>query len=124
MSGVLGLAYNTVAQSSYGSKSFLAQASSNATSFSLYMNKNPEKSYMVVPGMDTDNYEVIKEHKITNKTYFQLNFGGVKKEDIHIKDNATTVALLNNYDGIIGPSKILEAVLDEVVVYKDCSNVD
>lgn len=62
--GVLGLAYNTNNQSISGLDPFLHQASPQDKSFSLYLMKEPQASYMVVPGMDEDNFEVIREHKV------------------------------------------------------------
>ena len=69
-SGVLGLAYNTKDSSISGMESFLHQANPKDKSFSLYLNSNPKQSYMTIPGMDTDNFEVIKEHKVLRKDLF------------------------------------------------------
>lgn len=57
MSGILGLAYNTISVD--GLDTFLDLSSLSDKSFSMYLHANPEKSYMVMPGMDTDNFDVI-----------------------------------------------------------------
>lgn len=123
-SGVLGLAYSTSSQSINGEASFLHQANPQDKSFSLYLNNAPKESYMTIPGMDTDNYEVIKEHKVLKKEYFQMKVDHIKKGDAMFKNDDLYIGLLNGYEGIVALSTIFDPILDEVVVYKDCSNID
>jgi hypothetical protein len=57
MSGILGLAYPTISVD--GLDTFVDKSSLTDKSFSMYLHANPTKSYMVMPGMDTENFEVI-----------------------------------------------------------------
>lgn len=80
--GVLGLAYNTVNQSISGLDPFLHQAYPTDKTLSLYLRRAPKESYMVVPGMDSDNFELIKEHKVHHKEFFQMKLDSIKRDDI------------------------------------------
>lgn len=123
-SGVLGLAYNTKEASISGAESFLHQALPNDTSFSLYFNKAPKESYMTIPGMDSDNYDVIKEHKVAKKDFFQIKLDSVKRGAVNFTQDDFYVGLIPAYVGIVGFSPIFDDILDGVIVYKDCSNID
>lgn len=57
MSGILGLAYPSISVD--GLDTFLDKSTLTDKSFSMYLHANPTKSYMVMPGMDTENFEVI-----------------------------------------------------------------
>lgn len=57
MSGIMGLAYRTI--SAEGLDTWLDLANTTDKSFSMYLHDTDVPSYMVVPGMDTENYEVI-----------------------------------------------------------------
>ena len=40
---------------------------------------------MYVPGMDTDNFEIIKEHKVINKDYFMMKLESMKNGERIVK---------------------------------------
>lgn len=122
--GVLGLAYNTENTSISGLDPFLHQAHPDDKSFSLYLQKEPKESYMVVPGMDTDNFEVIKEHKVHKKDYFQMKMDAIKRDDVVVQEDEMYIGIFNAYDSIIGHPKLMSPILDDLVVYTDCSNID
>lgn len=62
MSGILGLAYDTISVD--GLNTFMDNASLKDKSFSFYLHSNPDESYMVIPGMDTENYGTIDTHHV------------------------------------------------------------
>ena len=62
MSGILGLAYNTISVDKL--PTFMDLASVKQKSFSMYLKDTTEESYMVIPGMDTERFETIKTHKV------------------------------------------------------------
>lgn len=62
MSGIMGLAYDTIAVD--GLKTFMDINTLSDKSFSMYLHSNPEKSYMVIPGMDSENFETIQKHTV------------------------------------------------------------
>lgn len=82
---------------------------------------------MTIPGMDTENYEVIKEHKIAEdlKDLYAVNYDSIKRDDkVHTANSYQYLGFSNGYEGIIGSADVFDDLLDELVIYKDCSNVD
>lgn len=124
INGIIGLAYNTPNMSLTGTDPFLHQALPEDKSFSLYFQKEPKESYMVVPGMDSDNFEVIKEHKILSKEYFVMKMDSIKHGDTVIKKPDMMFGIMNAFDNIMAFNGLMDPILDDVVVYKDCSNID
>jgi hypothetical protein len=124
INGIIGLAYNTHNTSISGAEPFLHQALPEDKSFSLYFQKAPKESYMVVPGMDSDNFEVIKEHKVLSKEYFVMKMDAIKHGDTVIQKPDMMMGVMNAYDNIMSFNGLMDPILDNVVVYKDCSNID
>lgn len=123
--GAIGLAYKSMNTSVSGSDPFLHLANPADKSFSLYFQNSPKESYMWVPGMDTDNFEIIKTHKVVDQLAFQMKLDSIKYGDKIVKEEGNmTVGIFNNYDNILGSRQIIDPLLDNVVVYKDCSNLD
>merc|ERR1719345_675392 len=54
MSGIMGLAYDTISVDKF--PTFMDQVTLKDKSFSFYLHSNPNESYMVIPGMDTEGY--------------------------------------------------------------------
>jgi hypothetical protein len=79
---------------------------------------------MVVPGMDSDNFEIIKEHKIIEKAGFMIKMDSIKHGDTVIKSPDLKFGIMNAFDNIIAFNGLLDPILDNTVVYKDCSNID
>jgi hypothetical protein len=62
MSGILGLAYDSISVD--GLPTWLTSSSLKDKSFSFYLHSNPDESYMVIPGMDSEGYETIEKHPV------------------------------------------------------------
>ena len=62
MSGILGLGYDSIAVG--GLNSFMTNSDLTDKSFSFYLGKTREDSYMFIPGMDEENYAIIDTHKV------------------------------------------------------------
>jgi len=69
MSGILGLAYDSISVD--GLKTFMDLNTLTDKSFSMYLHSNPDKSYMIIPGMD-DKYEVLHKHNVAEEKYWAL----------------------------------------------------
>lgn len=74
MSGILGLAYQTISVN--GLPTFIDSSNLKDKSFAFYLNLNPEASYMTIPGYDEDVFteEDFTYHKVAEKKYYSLNF--------------------------------------------------
>jgi hypothetical protein len=75
MSGILGLAYDTISVD--GFKTFMDVNTLTDKSFSFYLHSNPTESYMVMPGMDHENYSVVQSHKVVEEKYWALKLDSV-----------------------------------------------
>jgi len=98
-----------------------------STSFSFYLNDGKDNNYMTVPGMDTDNYEPIKEHHIIDKkkTYQHiLKFDHFKtKHDRIITDDKISIMIAVGAPMIVMPDLLAYDLLDSIYVEHDCSNI-
>jgi len=70
MSGILGLAYDTISVNKL--PTFFDNADLTDKSFSFYLHDTSADSYMVIPGMDSENYEAIDTHKVVEQKYWAL----------------------------------------------------
>ena len=70
MSGILGLAYDTISVNNL--PTFFDNSSLEDKSFSFYLHDSDTDSYMVIPGMDSENYEEIQKHSVVEKKYWAL----------------------------------------------------
>jgi hypothetical protein len=62
MSGILGLAYKSISVDKLDT--FIDLSSLTDKSFSFYLNSNPDESYMIIPGMETEGYTTVDKHKV------------------------------------------------------------
>merc|ERR1719263_1203429 len=93
-------------------------------SFSFYLHDTADQSYMVVPGMDEENYSVVQAHKVKEQKYWGLQLDsvaqGTKKIDaskyIGVIDSGTSL--------LVGPKAIVDPMIEGITVKKDCSNLD
>jgi len=122
MSGIIGLAYNTISVD--GLDTFMDLSTLKDKSFSMYLHDTADQSYMVVPGMDEENYSVVQAHKVKEQKYWGLQLDsiaqGTKKIDaskyIGVIDSGTSL--------LVGPKAIVDPLIDGIEVKKDCSNLD
>jgi len=62
MSGIIGLAYDTISVDKLNT--FMDNADLQQKSFSFYLKDTTEDSYMVIPGMDTENFTTVDTHPV------------------------------------------------------------
>jgi hypothetical protein len=62
MSGILGLAYNSISVDKLDT--FVDLSNEKDKSFAFYLHDTSEDSYMTIPGMDSENYQTIQSHKV------------------------------------------------------------
>jgi len=74
MSGILGLAYQSISVNNL--PTFIDSSNLKDHSFSFYLNLDTEKSYMVIPGYDEDafNESDFTYHPVAEQKYYSLKF--------------------------------------------------
>merc|ERR1719218_45922 len=122
MSGILGLAYNTISVD--GLPTFMDQADIKDKSFSFYLHANPDESYMVVPGMDSENYAAIDTHKVVEEKYWALQLDQVAQGSKKIDASKYKAVIDSGTSLLVGPKDLVTPLIDGISVKSDCSNLD
>jgi len=123
MSGILGLAYNTISVDSL--PTWLDGADTTDKSFSMYLHANPDKSYMVIPGMDSENFTTIQTHKVVEEKYWALDFASMKGADGSSIDVSGYKAVIDSGTSLlVGPQDLINKLIQGISVEGDCSNLN
>merc|ERR1712070_24807 len=122
MSGILGLAYDTISVNKL--PTFFDQANLTDKSFSFYLHDTSDKSYMVVPGMDSENFETIQKHNVVEQKYWALKLDSVAQGDTKIDASDYKAVIDSGTSLLVGPKKIVDPLIKGISVKKDCSNLD
>lgn len=122
MAGIMGLAYDTISVD--GLPTFFDQVGLEDKSFSFYLHTNPEKSYMVIPGMDESNYGVIDTHKVIEKKYWSLNLASIAQGTKSIPTDGAKAVIDSGTSLLVGPKAIVEPLIEGIAVNQDCSGLD
>jgi hypothetical protein len=77
MSGILGLAYDTISVDHL--PTWLSSSTLEDKSFSFNLQNNPEESYMVIPGYESDKFDIIKKHSVIEQKYWALEMDFVQQ---------------------------------------------
>lgn len=103
-SGILGLGPNSIYSSPFHYPNFLEAA--NVTNYSIYKGIGDKPSYLQLNGMDTENFDAIRTHKVVNSTWINLNLTHVSSEGITVETPGMYATLISGFEGIAGPSAI------------------
>jgi hypothetical protein len=122
MSGILGLAYDTISVD--GLKTFMDNADLTDKSFSFYLHSNPDKSYMVIPGMDSENWSTIDTHKVVEQKYWALQLKTVAQGTKTIDASKYKAVIDSGTSLLVGPKDLVSPLIDGISVKSDCSNLD
>lgn len=122
MSGIMGLAYNTISVD--GLPTFFDGANLTDKSFSFYLHDTDKDSYMVIPGMDSENYEEIQKHNVAEQKYWALKLDSVAQGDTKIDASKYLAVIDSGTSLLVGPKEIVDPLIKGITVKKDCSNID
>src|SRR5574343_872173 len=88
MSGILGLAYDTISVDKL--PTFVDSSNEQDKSFAFYLHENPEQSYLTLPGYDTEavgNNE-FQYHNVVEDRYYSLNLTGLRQGTTQIPSDS------------------------------------
>jgi len=122
MSGILGLAYNTISVDKL--PTFMDGANVEDKSFSFYLHSNPDESYMILPGMDTANWGVIDTHKVVEEAYWSLQLKTIARGTKVIDASNYKAVIDSGTSLLVGPTHIIDPLIEGIIVKQDCSNID
>jgi len=121
MSGILGLAYKSISVD--GLDTFMDLSTLKDKSFSFYLHDTSAQSYMVIPGMDSENYTTVQSHKVVEEKYWALKLDSVTKGTKKIDASKYKAVIDSGTSLLVGPKAIVSELIDGVSVKQDCSNL-
>jgi hypothetical protein len=122
MSGILGLGYSSI--SIDNQDTFVDKSNLKDKSFSFYLKDTSEQSYMVIPGMDEENYSVVQSHKVAEKKYWALTLAGAAQGDKKVDTTGYMAVIDSGTSLLAGEEKIVKPLIDGIKVNTDCSGLD
>jgi len=79
---------------------------------------------MVMPGMDTDGYEVIQSHKVAEEKYWALTLKSLAQAGKPEIDASKYKAVIDSGTSLlVGPKEIVDPLIEGLAVKSDCSNL-
>ena len=122
MSGILGLAYKSISVD--GLDTFVDLSNQKDKSFSFYLHDTSADSYMVMPGMDSEGYEVIQSHKVVEEKYWALQLKTVAQGSNTIDASKYKAVIDSGTSLLVGPKAIVDPLIKGLSVKSDCSNIN
>ena len=122
MEGMLGLGYDSEAVG--GLNTFMTNSNLTDKSFSFYLKDAAEDSYMLIPGMDEENYGIIDTHKVVEQKFWSIQLDSIAQGE--------NVIDASNYQGVIhsraalitGPKEIIDPLIAGITVKENCFDLD
>jgi hypothetical protein len=121
MSGILGLAYSSISVDNL--PTWMDQAPLTDKSFSFYLHTNPDASYMVIPGWDSENWGIIDTHPVVEQKYWALALKSVAQGTKVIDASKYKAVIDSGTSLLVGPKELVDPLIQGIRVRKDCSNV-
>ena len=122
MSGIMGLAYDSISVD--GLKTFMSNSELEDKSFSFYLKDTTEESYMVIPGMDTENYGTIDTHKVVEEKYWALQLDSIAQGDNVIDASKYKAVIDSGTSLLVGPKEIVDPLIAGIKVPKTCAGIE
>jgi hypothetical protein len=124
MSGILGLAYDTISVDHL--PTFIESSDLKDKSFSFHLHENPEASTMTIPGYDKDlvGAEEFTFHNVVEQRYYSLNLTGVKRGDKSIPAAGFKAVIDSGTSVLVGPNTIVQPLIEGITVNDDCSGLE
>jgi hypothetical protein len=125
MDGIIGLAFDQI---SVDKLPTFMSATTDITdkSFAFYLkNLADGDSYMTMPGIDADaNLAKVASHDVIEETYWNLNFAKMSGPNGTVDTTGYKAAIDSGTSLIVGPSSLIDPLVEGISVEKNCSNRD
>ena len=124
MSGILGLAYDTISVDKL--PTFVDQSDVADKSFSFVLRANPEESYITLPGYDETlvGDRQFTYHNVVEQRYYSLKLDSVAQGSNKIASDGFKAVIDSGTSVIVGPKTLVEPLIANITVAEDCSGVD
>jgi len=124
MSGILGLAYRTISVDAL--PTFIDSSDLTDHSFAFYLNLDTEKSYMTIPGYDSDamNGE-FTYHPVAEQKYYSLGFTSMQQAGKAAIYMSKYYAVIDSGTSVlVGPTKLVNELIDGITVKRTCKGIE
>jgi hypothetical protein len=122
MSGILGLAYGSISVDKL--PTFMEASSLKDKSFSFYLHDTSKQSYMVIPGMDSENYTTVQKHAVVEQKYWALKLDSVAQGSTKIDASKFKAVIDSGTSLLVGPKAIVDPLIKGIPSQPDCSKLD
>jgi len=122
MSGIIGLAYNTISVDKLDT--FMDLTTLTDKSFSFYLHDSADKSYMVIPGMDEENYAKVDSHKVVEQKYWAIQMDSVAQGTKKIDTSKYLGVIDSGTSLLVGPKAVVDQLIDGITVSADCKGIE
>lgn len=122
MSGILGLAYGSISVD--GLPTFMEASSLTDKSFSFYLHDTAAASYMVIPGMDSENYTTVQKHAVVEQKYWALKLDSVAQGSTKIDASKYKAVIDSGTSLLVGPEELIAPLIKGLPARPDCSKLD
>jgi hypothetical protein len=121
MSGIMGLAYDSISVD--GLNTFMTNSELTDKSFSFYLKDTAEESYMVIPGMDSENFATIDTHKVVETKYWSLQLDSIAQGKNVIDASNYKAVIDSGTSLLVGPKAIVDPLIEGIRVSKTCIGI-
>jgi hypothetical protein len=103
---------------------FLESSNLDDKSFGFFLHNNPEKSYMTIPGMETEGLTKIATHKVIEKSYWNVNLTSMTGPNGKQSTTGLKAAIDSGTSLIVGSAAVIDPLVKGIVVDQKCDGVD
>jgi hypothetical protein len=124
MSGILGLAYDTISVDKL--PTFVDQSDLADKSFSFVLKNNPEESYITMPGYDEQlvGSNKFTFHDVVEQRYYSLKLDSVAQGTNKTSTTGYKAVIDSGTSVIVGPKTLVEPLIAGITVNDDCTGVE
>jgi hypothetical protein len=120
MSGIMGLAYDTISVDHL--KTFMDNAPLTDKSFSFYLKDTSDESYMVIPGYDP-SHAIIGTHKVVEQKYWSLEMSTIAQGTKVIDASNYKAVIDSGTSLLVGPKALVDPLIQGITVSKTCAGI-
>jgi len=124
MSGILGLAYDTISVDHL--PTFVDSSNESDKSFAFYLHENPEQSYLTLPGYDTEavGSNEFQYHNVVEEKYYSIQLTGLRQGSTQIPSDGFKAVIDSGTSVLVGPNTLVKPLINGITVNEDCSGLD
>jgi hypothetical protein len=124
VTGVLGLGFPGAIIGGI-EKTFMDQVDSEEKSFEVNLHKNPDQSYLLIPGKDFGEENATHDtHYIVEKHFWGIHIDYLQQDKEHKILTPKHLVTLDTSSSLIhGPKEVISPLIAGIEVASDCSNV-